>query len=75
MAIWLCTSHQRPRAAKALLRGSNPGEATSPSQTPLSASVTASSSGVSEKLLPLRPEIGKAGVNVEDQDKHGILFG
>ena len=39
------------------------------------ASGTASLSRVSEKVLPLRPEIEKAGVNVEDQDTHGILFG
>jgi hypothetical protein len=25
--------------------------------------------------LPPRQEIGKAGENVEDQDRHGILFG
>jgi hypothetical protein len=29
---------------------------------------------VSERLVPPRQEIGKAGVNVEDQDKHRILF-
>jgi hypothetical protein len=28
-----------------------------------------------ESLEPARPLIGKAGVNVEDQDTHGILFG
>jgi hypothetical protein len=28
-----------------------------------------------ESLEPACPPIGKAGVNVEDQDTHGILFG
>jgi hypothetical protein len=28
-----------------------------------------------ESLEPARPQIGKAGENVEDQDTHGILFG
>jgi len=28
-----------------------------------------------ESLEPARPQIGKAGANVEDQDTHGILFG
>jgi hypothetical protein len=30
---------------------------------------------VSEKLLPPREAIGKAGEKVEDQDTHEILFG
>jgi hypothetical protein len=28
-----------------------------------------------ESLDPARPQIGKAGANVEDQDAHGILVG
>jgi len=28
-----------------------------------------------ESLEPARPQIGKAGENVEDQDTHGILLG
>ena len=45
------------------------------SETPRYARGATSGSGVSEKLLPPRPEIGKAGINVEDEDKHGILSG
>ena len=42
---------------------------------PATRAVTASLLRVSEKLVPPRPEIGKAGANVEDQDRHGILLG
>jgi hypothetical protein len=42
---------------------------------PATRAVTASLSGMREKLVPPRTEIGKAGAKVEDQDRHGILFG
>jgi hypothetical protein len=45
------------------------------SETASYASDTASLPCVSERLVPPHPEIAKAGANVEDQDRHGILVG